>query len=375
MFHFGAYRRLGRRAGVAVASVIVLVILARHWKGKAAPHPPGTPVVVRVADSGGGERAAALRVAGSISAIKSVSLLAPRVLGSRSGVNRGGDGGGGGGGGDFNLVLLSLAKAGTKVAAGDVVAQFDSQNQVQRLDDYRDAVIQLESQLKSATAALAATVETYAQSVRSAKADWDKAIIDARMTPVQSEVDAEKAKLAVEEAAATYRQLDSETADVQESQRAQLRILALNLEQARIEQRRAEANVEKMTVRSPIGGFVVMASIVRNGEYGQVREGDQVFAGQPFVSVVDTSAMTLNGTMNQVDAARLRLGMRSTVRLDAYPDLELPGVVSGIGAMSVTSTFRASYVGETPVRVRIEGRDVRLLPDLTGSAEIVVERR
>jgi HlyD family secretion protein len=218
-------------------------------------------------------------------------------------------------------------------------------------------------------------VETYAQSVRSAKADWDKAIIDARMTPVQSEVDAEKAKLAVEEAAATYRQLDSETADVQESQRAQLRILALNLEQARIEQRRAEANVEKMTVRSPIGGFVVMASIVRNGEYGQVREGDQVFAGQPFVSVVDTSAMTLNGTMNQVDAARLRLGMRSTVRLDAYPDLELPGVVSGIGAMSVTSTFRASYVGETPVRVRIEGRDVRLLPDLTGSAEIVVERR
>jgi HlyD family secretion protein len=375
MFHFGAHRRLGRRAGVAVASVIVLVILARHWKGKAAPHPPGTPVVVRVADSGGGERAAALRVAGSISAIKSVSLLAPRVLGSRSGVNRGGDGGGGGGGGDFNLVLLSLAKAGTKVAAGDVVAQFDSQNQVQRLDDYRDAVIQLESQLKSATAALASTVETYAQSVRSAKADWDKAIIDARMTPVQSEVDAEKAKLAVEEAAATYRQLDSETADVQESQRAQLRILALNLEQARIEQRRAEANVEKMTVRSPIGGFVVMASIVRNGEYGQVREGDQVFAGQPFVSVVDTSAMTLNGTMNQVDAARLRLGMRSTVRLDAYPDLELPGVVSGIGAMSVTSTFRASYVGETPVRVRIEGRDVRLLPDLTGSAEIVVERR
>jgi HlyD family secretion protein len=375
MFHFGAHHRRVRRAGVAVASVIVLVILARHWKGKAAPHPPGTPVVVRVADSGGGERAAALRVAGSISAIKSVSLLAPRVLGSRSGVNRGGDGGGGGGGGDFNLVLLSLAKAGTKVAAGDVVAQFDSQNQVQRLDDYRDAVIQLESQLKSATAALAATVETYAQSVRSAKADWDKAIIDARMTPVQSEVDAEKAKLAVEEAAATYRQLDSETADVQESQRAQLRILALNLEQARIEQRRAEANVEKMTVRSPIGGFVVMASIVRNGEYGQVREGDQVFAGQPFVSVVDTSAMTLNGTMNQVDAARLRLGMRSTVRLDAYPDLELPGVVSGIGAMSVTSTFRASYVGETPVRVRIEGRDVRLLPDLTGSAEIVVERR
>ena len=30
------------------------------------------------------------------------------------------------------------------------------------------------------------------------------------------------------------------------------------------------------------------------------------------------------------------------------------------------------YVGETPVRVRIEGIDPRLLPDLTGSAEIVL---
>jgi len=127
-----------------------------------------------------------------------------------------------------------------------------------------------------------------------------------------------------------------------------------------------------MTIKSPMDGIVVMASIVRNGEFGQVREGDQVNAGQPFVTIVDPSSMVLNATVNQVDAEKLRLGMKASIRLDAYPEVELPGTLQGIGAMSKTSTFRASYVGEIPIRIKIDKTDSRLIPDLTGSAEIVL---
>jgi len=119
-------------------------------------------------------------------------------------------------------------------------------------------------------------------------------------------------------------------------------------------------------------GIVVMQSIVRNGEFGQIREGDQVQAGQPFVQIVDPSSMVLNATVNQVDAERLRLGMKATVRMDAYPDIELPATLMGIGAMAKASTFRARYVGEIPVRIKIDKTDPRVIPDLTGSAEIVL---
>jgi multidrug resistance efflux pump len=317
---------------------------------------------------------ATLRITGAVAALNSVYLLAPRILGSRTGFNRGGDGGPPGGGGlDFNLVLLSLAKPGARVSTGDVVAQFDPQNQVLRLDDYMDTVVQLENNLKSANAAVASVLETHAQGVRSAKADWDKAVLDLKTTPVLNPVDAERLQLAVEQTEASYRQLASETPLVAESQSAQVRMLALNLEQARIEQRRAEANVQKMTAKSPMPGFVVMASIVRNGEFGQIREGDQINAGQPFVSIVDPSSMVLNGTLNQVDAGALRLGMKAIVHVDAYPELQLPGIVTVVGAMSVSSAFRANYVGETPIRIAIQGVDPRLLPDLTGSAEVVLQ--
>jgi HlyD family secretion protein len=222
------------------------------------------------------------------------------------------------------------------------------------------------------TANLSATKEAHDQTVRSAKADWDKAVLDLKTAAVRSTIDAEKFKLAVEEAELKYKQLVYETSLVDESQRAAIRSSELNRDQSKIELSRAETNVQRMTIKSPIDGIVVMASIVRNGEFGQIREGDQVNAGQPFVTIVDPRSMVLNATVTQVDAERLRLGMKATIRLDAYGDVELPGSLLGIGAMSKTSTFRASYVGEIPIRIKIDKTDPRLIPDLTGSAEVVM---
>ena len=343
-----------------------------------------------------GDLNSTIRVNGTVAAQSFAALLAPRITGSRSGINRGGDnnfgggggggagggGGGGGGGGaggpgggmggDFTLILLRLAKPGVHVKAGDVVAEFDPQFQMQRLDDYKDSVVQLENSIKKMTANLSATKEAHDQTVRSAKADWDKAVLDLKTAAVRSTIDAEKFKLAVEEAELKYKQLVYETSLVDESQRAAIRSSELNRDQSKIELSRAETNVQRMTIKSPIDGIVVMASIVRNGEFGQIREGDQVNAGQPFVTIVDPRSMVLNATVNQVDAERLRLGMKATIRLDAYGDVELPGSLLGIGAMSKTSTFRASYVGEIPIRIKIDKTDPRLIPDLTGSAEVVM---
>jgi hypothetical protein len=64
--------------------------------------------------------------------------------------------------------------------------------------------------------------------------------------------------------------------------------------------------------------------------------------------------------------------MTGEVRLDAYADIQLSGSLIGIGAMSKTSTFRAAFVGEIPVRIKIDKSDPRLIPDLTGSSEIVL---
>jgi HlyD family secretion protein len=358
-------------------AILFLLIggLLYHWNSTAHAR-RSTNQAIAAVPSGAvsvGDLKATVVIQGTVAAMNSAYLLAPRILGSRSGMNRGGDVSSVVPGGDFNLVLLSLAKAGSHVSKGDVVAQFDPQNQLLRLDDYKDSVIQLESNVKNLMASLAALKETHDQSVRAAKAAWESAILDLQTAPVHAQLDVEKLKLAQEEAEATYKQLVYESSLVEESQQAQIRMTELNRDQSRIELKRAQQNVEKMTVRTPMDGIVVMGSIVRNGEFGQIREGDQIFAGQPFMSIVDPRSMVLNAAVNQVDGEKLRLGMKAVVRLDAYPDVALPGTLTGVGAMAKTSTFRAGYVGEIPIRINIERLDPRLLPDLTGSAEVVLQ--
>lgn len=352
--------------GVALA--VVAAAGALYWHAQSAARSAPVAVIPTVAALPG-DIVFSVRVSGSVVARNYATLLAPRIIGSRSGLNRGGNVSYGN---DFVLTLLHLAEAGAHVKKGEVVGEFDPQYQKLRYDDYKDSVVQLEHSTRKLVANLAANMEAHDQTVRSSKADWAKAVLDLQTAPIRSQIDAVKYKLMVEQTEAIYKQLVYESSLVEESQRAAIRISELNREQSKIELDRAESNVKRMTVQSPIDGEVVMASIVRNGEYGQIREGDQVNAGQPFVTIVDPSAMVLNATVNQVDAGKLRLGMKATVRLDAYPGVDLPATLIGIGAMSRTSVFRASFVGAIPVRLRIEKTDPRLIPDLTGSAEIVL---
>ena len=376
----------GRRGPAKWMIPLILVAIAGgvafYLKNQAAKTGGGGPtIVVPVVTVAVGDLNRTVRVTGTVAAKNFASLLAPRIQGSRSNTNRGGMGGsglggpgtGGGPGPDFTLVLWHLIKAGTRVKKDEVVAQFDPTNQLLRLDDYKDTVIQTDNSIRKQIATLAANKEAHDQTVRAAKAAWDQAVLDLGTIPVKAAIDAENLKLTAEEAEATYKQLVFEDSLVIESQRATIRVSELTKDQSAIELQRAEGNVKRMEIHSPMDGIAVMASIVRNGEFGQVREGDQVNAGQPFLTIVDPSSMILNATVNQVDAERLRLGMKAVVHLDAYPDIDLPGVLEGIGAMSKSSTFRAGYVGEIPIRLRIEKSDARVIPDLTGSAEVILD--
>jgi multidrug resistance efflux pump len=314
-----------RRSRAPLWILAVLVAAGLAWVGfNRVEHAPAKEALTAAptVTVSTGEVRSTLQVQGSVEAEKSVTLLAPRIQGSRNDFNRGGPGGGGGL--DFNLVLLHLAKPGTMVKAGDVVGEFDTQNQLQRLDDYRDTVVQLEAQIRRAEADLAAARESRVQAVRQAKAAWEQAKLDLQTGPVRSDIDAEKFRLTVEENALTYQEQLKEMSAFEESQAASLRSSQFNLDQARSELQRAQRNIEKMTIRAPIDGMTVLANVVLNNETRQVREGDQIFAGQPFLSIVDPRTMILKATVNQVDAERLRLGMKAMVSLDAYPELQTP---------------------------------------------------
>ena len=288
----------------------------------------------------------------------------------------GGSGGGGGGGGssDFALILEKLTPGGTMVKKGDVVAEFDRQFMLLRLDDYRASVRQQELDMIKLQTNLEVSRVRRKQNIDSAKAAVEKAKLDLKTTPVRSEIDSERLRLALEEAEARYKQLLEEIQFADESELAAIRKEELDNKRAELELKRAEANADKMVARAAIDGLVVLQNIVRGTDYAQIQPGDQLSPGQFYMQIVDPRSMVVNATVNQVDAEALRLGQKARVRFDAYPDLELPAHVYSIGAMTKTGGMRASFFKEIPVKLRLDALDPRVIPDLSVAVDVIIEK-
>lgn len=284
----------------------------------------------------------------------------------------------GGGESDFNLTLLKLAEPGSHVKRGDMIAEFDRQNQRLRMDDFQDTVKQLDDNIEKMRSDLSSIRKAHEHVIFAAKADYEKAQLDLKTAPVISANAAEGLKLNVEETKARYDQLLKEVRLLEESQTAQLHAAQIDRDQGKMELDRAQHNVELMEVRAPMDGIVVLQTIYRGGDMGPAQQGDQLYSGRVFMQVIDPRSMLLSASVNQVDAERIRIGLKAKVHLDAYPGLELPAHVAGINALSKTSRRRPSFKGDIDVRLKIDVTDEHVIPDISGSADIVLaheERR
>jgi len=286
-----------------------------------------------------------------------------------------------GGDNEWQIVLEDVVPAGSKVQKDQVVATFDRQYMLLRLDDYRASVTQSDAALQTQKADLATTRKAHAQLIESAKGALEKARLDMRTIPVLSAIDAERTRLAFDEAQARYQQLLEETKHLTASQDSEIRNSELDLEEAKLELKRAESNANTMVVRAPAHGLVVMETMWRGGDFAKIQKGDQVWAGEPFMKVVDTTSMMVSAMVNQVDVEMLRLGAKASVHFDAYPveaypELNLDAYVETIGAMTAEAGSRQDFVRMVPVRFRIEGKngalDPRVIPDLTVSVDVNV---
>lgn len=277
-----------------------------------------------------------------------------------------------GGASDFMQVLQNVVSPGKLVRKGETVAEFDTQYQQTRLDDQRSDLEQSERGMRTLEVQLEVSRSQNRFALQQARAVVDKARLDLRTTPVLSQIQSERLKLALEEAEAQLKQLQVEEPLRRASEAAELKQAQIQLATTRSELKRAEENVEKMRMKAPMDGMIVMQKIMAGSEFRQIQQGDQLFPGQMFMQIVDPSSMLVAASVNQADVELIRVGAKAHLRFDAYPGLVLPGKVISIGAVPRSGGNRGDFMKEIPVYLKIEKMDERVIPDLSVSADIVV---
>lgn len=321
---------------------------------------PAAALTVRTAKVLRGSLDQVLRVTGTTAARSFAAITAPMMRGPDSG---------------RNLVLIKLAGAGTIVKQGDLIAEIDAQPIIDHVDDLSATVAQAEGDINKRKAEQAIEMENLRQSLRQAKADWDKALLDNGAAEIRMPIDKELLQLSIDEAAARYKELQAELSLTEQKQSSEIRILRYTLDRHTRHRDRHKHDLTKFTIHAPLGGLAVMQSIWRSGDFGQIQEGDQVWPGEPFMNIVDTSSMEVQGRINQAESESLRIGQPATIHFDAFPGLQLSGKIRSVGAMGVGGWNENYYIRTIPVVITIQGSDSRIIPDLSASADVVLSHQ
>ncbi len=123
------------------------------------------------------------------------------------------------------------------------------------------------------------------QQIANARAAVERAKLDIKTTPVRSAIQAETLKLQLEEAESQLKQILAAVPYQEASERASRRVSEIDFQTAKTEYKRAEDNIDKMLVKAPMDGMLVMQNTMRGSDFSQIRQGDQLFPGMMFAQL------------------------------------------------------------------------------------------
>ncbi|HIE37877.1 MAG TPA: HlyD family secretion protein [Anaerolineales bacterium] len=177
----------------------------------------------------------------------------------------------------------------------------------------------------------------------------------------QADLQVESARNEVERARQSYQEAQDrlqellDGADPRDVEAAQL-----DVEAARLALEKAQSDLEKATLVAPFDGVVSAVNIAAS---------EAAPTGLPAISLVDPTHFRITTSVDEIDVAKLKVGLPVEVTADALPDLTLTGTVECIGPAATVDQGAVSY----PVVILLDPTDAPLRAGMSATAIVMVE--
>jgi HlyD family secretion protein len=302
-----------------------------------------------------------LRMTGLVEATRFHNVAAPRLVGAT-------------GPGNNTLIITRLRTSGSDVVSGDLLVEFDRQNQLKAAIDRRAEHRDLEEQLRKKRAE---------QEQARAKDDTERAVsasavenarLEMKKNAYLGRIDQEKNEQRLEESLAKQKLFETTFDLKRRAEQADLRILEIQRDRAYKAMKSAEDNATRMVVASPLSGMVVLRMVWRSGQQVEIQEGEEARPGMAIMQVVDPATMLVRVKVNQADVHLLQVGQPARISLDAYPDLQFHGRVEHVAPVGTTSML-TTRVRNFVALVSVQGSHPKLLPDLSAAVDVELDRK
>jgi len=153
-----------------------------------------------------------------------------------------------------------------------------------------------------------------------------------------------------------------------ESQKANLELKSERFE-------KTKEMLEKATIRATKPGLVVYASTGNSRRWRStpIQEGVEVFDNESIIRMPDLATLAARVNIHETDIAKVKVGQKARIRLDAMPDKELEGEVKKVSPMASSENRWLNpdvMVYETDVAITSDPDD--LTPGMSATAEIII---
>jgi HlyD family secretion protein len=279
--------------------------------------------------------------------------------------------------------VVALTKEGAQVRAGDELARFDSADLERELlkleEEYALALAERESLVNAVipleVGELEMELQKFSEAVTAERQYLRDSIELAAENIVSTmEVDQQRAKVA---------QLDAERDRVEERlalnrqylHPSRLQRADAKLHAARAALELAREQLANTTVHAPAGGLLVYKPLHIGGEYRTLRVGDALHANQPFMVIPDMEDLVLRGRIPESELARVKPGQKVVMFPQAFPDVQLQGIVEAVGAIAESAPGQPEWQKFFSVMISIDNEDARLRPGMSATAHVISAQR
>lgn len=244
----------------------------------------------------------------------------------------------------WNFKISMLAPEGSDVKQGRPVMAFDTSELQRILDEKTAEADEARKQIEKERNDLALQTKGERLALAEAEARLRKASLKLDAPPDIVGINERKTaeiehNIAKREATAIAARL----AALERAAAARITLLESKLRGASAVVSQTQQSIAAMTVLSPRDGTVVYATDWRGNKN---KVGDSVWKAARIIEIPDLNRMKAEGEVDEVDAGRVQVGQRVTLRLDSHPDEELQGTIVSAGR-----TVQAKKGTQDPLKV------------------------
>jgi multidrug efflux pump subunit AcrA (membrane-fusion protein) len=280
--------------------------------------------------------------------------------------------------GGTDLLILDIAKNGAAVAAGDVIVEFDATQQQRTLEQKQSELKQADADIEKAESEQRRRVGAAETDLSQARSAVERARLDMARVEVQSRVDGEKLKIALENAGRHVDECVQKLEGERLATAADVAAGKQKREKASFDVRETERIIASLTMRAPSAGSVSLMPNYRAGGTArsapEFKRGDRAWFGAPIAEMPDLSSVQLMCRIDEADRARVLPGLATRVSVDALPDRELAGTVVQIAIVAKPDFTTWPPVRNFDLVVGLSDADKRLRSGMSATARVELER-